>query len=434
MPEGATILVNLHSTALAELSSDGSGRVRIAWRPEAVDRWGVNAPVLSHALPIGETEPDRVEAFFGGLLPEGRGLARLAAYAHVRRDDVVGLIRHVGADLAGAVTLHDAEEEGADVAPDDDRVIEHEELASLLGDASGYLQYGGGGSANTGVQPKLTLRRGDDGWHAASAMRPSTHILKPVDEQQRRGLEAEAWLLELGHRLGLVTYDSWIEQLGDRVVLIIERYDRRVQRDCVEAPVARLHQEDAAQALGLPWGGDAKYEWADARSSLRSVASLLDVGGVLSRPTTDRRRLLAYTAFNVAIGNTDAHAKNLSLLADVDGVWRLAPLYDVTPQALLREDAGGLAMYVSGRSRLAETSMADLITEGVSWGLSAEEASETVQQTLERLVVASSEIPAPESVADHLPGYVRRVASGLLGGDTAWLRGVNHPMFWARID
>lgn len=47
-----------------------------------------------------------------------------------------------------------------------------------------------------------------------------------------------------------------------------------------------------------------------------------------ARPLVDLRRLVEWQAFNGAVGNSDGHAKNLSLLYDRDGA-RLAPFYDL---------------------------------------------------------------------------------------------------------
>ncbi|MGO2655639.1 MAG: type II toxin-antitoxin system HipA family toxin [Pseudoclavibacter sp.] len=430
----SSIEVRLHGTPIADLAHTNAGRASLSWRPEAISRWGMNSTVFSSALPIGTTDSVGVEAFFGGLLPEGRGLTRLATLTQERSDDVAGLIRHIGSDLAGALTLHTAPMPPND-APHPDTPLTTAEFEEMLRSAAGYLRFaGGGGSANTGVQPKLTLRRSDGGWYLATAEQPSTHILKPAAVEQRRHIEAEAFLLELGRRVGLVTYDSWVEEVADRVVLVIERYDREILPESTDGNVTRVHQEDAAQALSLPWGGDDKYEWSNARSSLKAVAQRLDPGGIFTRPTADRLNLLAYTTFNVAVGNTDAHAKNLSFVSDAQGRWRLAPLYDVTPQALFHEDAGGLAMFVAGRQRLAEIRLSDLVAEGVSWGLPQDAADATVRHTLEQLEGAVAAVPAAASITDHLPGYVRRIAGSLLQGGTAWLGGPTHPMFWPRIE
>ena len=47
-------------------------------------------------------------------------------------------------------------------------------------------------------------------------------------------------------------------------------------------PSSAVHQEDAAQALALPWGGNDKYESTGSRASLRNIARLLG-GSALSR-------------------------------------------------------------------------------------------------------------------------------------------------------
>ncbi len=68
-----------------------------------------------------------------------------------------------------------------------------------------------------------------------------------------------------------------------------------------------------------------KYE-SDGGPSLQSVATVIRDFGVL----TDLRELLALVAFNCAIGNADAHAKNTSFLHPPDSVTvPLAPVYDL---------------------------------------------------------------------------------------------------------
>ena len=59
---------------------------------------------------------------------------------------------------------------------------------------------------------------------------------------------------------------------------------------------------------------------------------------------------LRYMTFNVAIGNTDAHAKNFSLLHSALSKTTLAPLYDIAPQALGYDSQQALAQgFDSGR-------------------------------------------------------------------------------------
>ena len=265
--------VVLYGTMIGHLTREGS-RAVLRWSAEAEQRWGLRSRVLSASLRVGEESADLSESFFGALLPEGEHIARLAREVKVDRGDLIGLLAEVGADLAGAVRISGA---AADPRREPER-LSAAEVSALLDRADGFL-LGGGGSALPGFQRKLTLTRGDGGWIRGNGVLPSTHILKPVGPDARSAVEAEAYALAVARHAGLTTMDSWVEQIGARWVLVIERYDRRL----VGTQIERLHQEDAAQALGIPWGGNEKFEENDSRVSLRAVAGLLDRG--LARDT-----------------------------------------------------------------------------------------------------------------------------------------------------
>ncbi|WP_425485466.1 HipA domain-containing protein [Arthrobacter wenxiniae] len=87
----------------------------------------------------------------------------------------------------------------------------------------------------------------------------STHIFQPVSVECEQSAVRAAFTPFLGKLLGLTTFESRVQRFGDRLVLIIERCDRNIPGD----KVARIHQEDAAQALSLPWNSDAKFEAVD---------------------------------------------------------------------------------------------------------------------------------------------------------------------------
>lgn len=72
--------------------------------------------------------------------------------------------------------------------------------------------------------------------------------------------------------------------------------------------------------------------------------------------------------FTVAIGNADAHGKNVALLHPRPGVIALAPLYDTVPTAVwptLRTEAG---MFVDNVQALGRTDAQDLVSEAAAWG------------------------------------------------------------------
>lgn len=89
----------------------------------------------------------------------------------------------------------------------------------------------------------------------------------------------------------------------------------------------------AVQALGL--SSALKYErpYGDTRDvrEVRDGASLPMLFELLERsprPVAERLALLRWTIFQVLIGNTDAHAKNLSFHVGHEGL-SLAPAYDL---------------------------------------------------------------------------------------------------------
>ncbi|WP_314453609.1 HipA domain-containing protein [uncultured Microbacterium sp.] len=402
--------VVLYGTTIGHLERQGS-RAVLRWSREAEQRWGLRSRALSASLRVGEDSADLSESFFGALLPEGEHIARLAREIKVDRGDLVGLLAEVGADLAGALRVA-----GTGGAPRrDPEALSAAEVAALLERADGFL-LGGGGSALPGFQRKLTLTREGGTWIRGNGLLPSTHILKPVAPDARSAVEAEGYALAVAREVGLTTMGSWVEQIGTRWVLVIERYDRRRLVDRIE----RVHQEDAAQALGIPWGGNEKFQQNDSRASLRAVAGLLDRGGNLfSARTTDRLRLLRYSTFNIAMGNTDAHAKNFSLLHDESAATSLAPIYDVAPLALSYGATTRLSMWVNGVQHLPDVTRQDLVAEGVAWGLTDAAAAAAVDETLTAMEEATRTLTVHDSIEAHVPGYVRAQAQNLLAGKPA---------------
>jgi serine/threonine-protein kinase HipA len=344
------------------------------------------------------------------LLPEGPRLdALLDSRPGLKRGDLVGLLRAVGADVAGSLVLPGPEV--TRLGP----VLGAQEVSQEVSAPSSYI--GGGGSTTAGLQPKVTLGRSDAGWHAARDGHPSTHIVKPANPDSRRSAVAEVWIMQLARRAGLLDYDVWLEQFGSTTAVVVERYDRVVEN----GHVRRIHQEDGAQALGLPWGGDAKFEREGAGASYRAIARLLDRDRtVFAQGMSDRERLLQQLAFRMLVGDTDGHAKNHALLHHEEGRVTLAPLYDATPVVLYGGGAG-LALSVAGRRYLSEIDANAMVLEAHGWGVSASVARHTVLDLAERVLEAARDMGADPEIEAHLPGYVTRAAKAVLEGRPAGL-------------
>lgn len=424
MPE--SLDVHLYGTVIGRMERAGTDAVVFESSRDGMDRFGVGSRILSRNLPLGarRSTPEAATAFFGGLMPEGTGLTVLARQAGVPSNDIFGLIAYAGRDVAGAISVGDpaTADEGYE-ALGDDRIAER--LQRINDYAFGAV---GGGGSLAGYQPKTTLALLDGTWHAGINGAASTHILKPATPGSEDAIHAEAYCLALARYTGLTGFNSGVHMFGGRPVLVIERYDRAVLSD---GTVTRIHQEDAAQALGLPWRTDAKFEGVDSRASLRSIAALLPRRRTILGGTDDRETLLAYTAFNTAVGNTDAHAKNFSTLHHEDGKITLAPLYDVSAHALKNAGNQNLALKVAGKSYQPDITRADLAAEGTSWGLDENTAISIVDDTLEQLRYAVEDTD-PGDADERVGLYIANQAQNLLDGRRASVSS-NEPPALARL-
>ena len=409
MPEPLELPVNLYGQHIGELVREERGAF-LRWAPAEELPWPLLSPALSFNLQVGFSSVEKTESFFGGLLPEGAHLGDLARQVKVDREDVVGLLDAVGSDVAGAHSVGRRRNRG------EPEFLTSEQVAQLTADARGFL-VGGGGSALPGFQRKLTLTRLDGQWVRGNGTLPSTHILKPVPAEDRSAAESELYVLSLARTLDLLHFEAWTEDIGRLATLVVERYDRRRTES---GEIERLHQEDAGQAIGLPWGGAEKFEANDERSNLRAVAALLDGDRTVFTPgLPDTEKLLRYMTLNVAAGNTDAHAKNFSLIHEQDGGTILAPYYDSAPLALAYDARTDMAMRVNGISQLPEVTVDDLVAEAASWGVDPSTARSIVDETLARVIEATRLLPAHDTIAAHIPGYIRGQAQNLLAGRRA---------------
>ena len=406
MPE--PLQVWLYDCHVADITGTRTGAVSCGYTREARDRWPLNLPVLSCSLPVRTGRERRAAPFFRGLLPEGDALRAMAAAARTTVMDTLGMLDRFGRDVAGAVVVsrRAPQERAGSVVPYDDETLAADVLS--LADTPLALHEDSELSV-AGLQDKLLLVRTADGWARPQHGFPSTHILK-VEDRRFPGLVAqEAAVLRLAAAVDLTGITPEVVDVAGVPCLVVDRFDRAPAPAPGAAPL-RLHQEDVCQAMGVDPDsarGHAKYEVAGG-PRFRDVAALLDRHAAL--PVQQLERLLQVAVLTVAVGNADAHGKNLALLHTAPGVVELAPLYDTVPTALfgtLRREA---AMSVNGRLALDLVTGADLVTEAASWSLSVRRARAVVEETADRLRHALAQAdPTPE-----LAALVQRRAAEIL--------------------
>lgn len=360
-------------------------RLRLRYTEQALERWPRNTPLVSCSLPLRD-RPTAAVAFLRGVLPEGDALAALAARARTSVVDTFGLLERFGRDIAGALVI------GSE-APDESRfALEQYDDESLGDEVSGLDEnplgiHDDSELSLAGLQNKLLLVKTAHGWARPLYGRPSTHILKAEDRRFPGLAQAEADCLELARAAGLTSVTSERQVVADIPCLIVERYDR-VAGD--HGSVVRIHQEDLCQAVGVDGAanrGRAKYQRRSGGGpGLRDAARLLDA--FAEDAPSELARLASAIAFTVAVGNADAHAKNLSFLHDTPTTIRLAPLYDLVPTLLWPKLTDEAAMSINGRFPLARLTLADIADEAASWPFDRTKAAHVATETIDRVRAA----------------------------------------------
>lgn len=372
----------LYGTRLAQLRETPTSRLRLTWSEDAVRRWGRGARLLSSTLPIGDDPvPALVKVYLDGLLPEGNARVNHALSAGIAPDDTFALIAAYGRDTPGAAIFVPEgttdPTSGGHYEP-----LTLEQVADRLRRADQHQpsspQETTESSTLPGMVPKITVHRQGRTWFACKEGAPSTWILKRAQARDTGisdVVDTEVACLALARRLGLTTIAAEVVDLGDLRAIAVSRYDR----DPVHGN-ARIHQEDLAQATGLNTSDpNRKFQWGSAMPSLR------DASQVLRRDGAKPDELLRLATFTHLVGNTDMHAKNISFLRLADGRVQLSPAYDIAMHLHHERDNRRFALDVNGKWQVELVTIADLIAEGVAWGLPATRARRAVIETQERL-------------------------------------------------
>jgi serine/threonine-protein kinase HipA len=182
-----------------------------------------------------------------------------------------------------------------------------------------------GSSDTVGASPKLLMAEDEEGLlHADGALpddRARRHfIIKFPRGRTRRDAQVlgnEAPYLEVLRFLGL---DCGAPLVHESEALFIPRFDRAWTGSGVE----RRGMESMYALMGIVESG-AKLAFEEVCQALASV---------VDDAKKDVVELVLRDAAALALGNTDNHGRNTSLLKHVDGQVRLSPIYDFAPMFL----------------------------------------------------------------------------------------------------
>ncbi|MGO8994466.1 MAG: type II toxin-antitoxin system HipA family toxin [Polyangiaceae bacterium] len=182
-----------------------------------------------------------------------------------------------------------------------------------------------GSTGAGGDSPKFLLREDLKGrWHADGALPDSrarrcwlVKFPRTREKSDRLILEAEAGYHTVAKKMGVrtggdVTWES--------DCLFMPRFDRVVRK----GSVGRLGLESLYSLAGV----------ADFGTPLRKERQVDAVVRYATEPEKEVRELLLRDVLDVAMGNTDNHARNTSVLKWPDGRVELSPVYDFAPMFL----------------------------------------------------------------------------------------------------
>lgn len=203
------------------------------------------------------------------------------------------------------------------------------------------------GSSIGGSRPKALL---DDNGRKLIAKFSSATDVFPV-------VKAEALAMDLGRRVGLRIAPTELTTSMGRDVLLVERFDRGPLGD-------RKMMVSALTVLGL----------AEMEARYATYHDLADViAERFTHPRETLRELFARIVFNIAMGNTDDHARNHAAFWDGKAErLTLTPAYDICPWP--RAGQAAEQIMAIGRDGSKSSQFATCVAAAGVYGLSTAEA------------------------------------------------------------
>ncbi|MCG6863658.1 MAG: type II toxin-antitoxin system HipA family toxin [Chromatiaceae bacterium] len=295
------------------------------------DYWSdPNRPVLGLRFEENPRERHRANMrlppWFSNLLPEGRLRDWIADAGKISVKREMELLAQVGHDLPGAV-----------------RVLPSEQLVpvDLSGDdanrsSPSAVQAGLWSFSLAGVGLKFSMLAQGDRLVVPGVGEGGDWILKMPDSNYPSVPHNELAMMTLADAVGIevpevrLLHRDQFAALPDRVwskeqhAYAVRRFDRGPGR-------AAIHIEDMAQVRGV-------YPDGEGNSPGKYSGSFETIGALVYRghDTSALREFARRLAFNVLIGNGDAHLKNWSLIYHDPRVPTLAPAYDLVATFVYR--------------------------------------------------------------------------------------------------
>ena len=323
------------------LWQDDIGRIGFTYE----NSWINHGFPISHQLPLSlkdyPPELNKAHPFFANLLPEAEARIHIVQDLKISNSDFE-LLKAIGGECAGALSILPQEYQPNHNA--DYKILTDEELKTLILHKGTFTSLMRGKKrprlSLAGAHDKCPIYVEDNQFFLPQQYSSSTHILKFSISEYRNIQVYEYFLTYLAKSIGLPVVDIDLRRIDKEYFLLINRYDRIVYS---LKKIKRLHQEDFCQALGV--GYYHKYQ-QEGGPSFQDCYHLIDQSA--TNPIKDKDNLLRWQIFNVLAGNSDGHAKNISILYNEDQQAQLAPFYDLVCTRAVTRIYRKLALSVGG--------------------------------------------------------------------------------------
>lgn len=382
----------------------------LAEASEHLGHRGIRA--LSCQMPLGYQafDNDRWPAFLLDVMPSGAARryweARLGLPGTEGYANDFALLVAGGGHAPGNVRVASAATEAGEQ-------VSHPGFprADVLERAAAFIEYArasgapvSGSSGAGGDAPKFLLREDDRGFlHAEGVL---------ADEQTRRAwlvkfprtpdlrdklvLEAEAAYHRVARRFGARVHG---ELVWERDSLFCPRFDRIVSGGTIEY----LGMESLCALAGV----------ADFRVPIPKEDQARSLAACVTEPVAELREFLLRDVLDVALGNTDNHARNTAVLKFPDGRIALSPLYDFAPMFF---DPRGIARTCRWRDGAAFPDWSAVAESMPPLGLSLADARSWLRSLAPRvraLAATMRQEAVPAEIVALCEDGIARVASDL---------------------
>ena len=237
------------------------------------------------------------------------------------------------------------------------------------------------GTALGGARPKATVRD-DHGvlWLAKFDTKKDAFCVPSI----------EAATLRLAKECGMTVPEVRTENIGDRKVMLIRRFDRYFAIPGMEHTPQNLwetHPGAGTVEKRLPFVSGLTLVGCDeSQSPTKAYADLADAIAAHCHPkmiSKNRTELFTRMVYNIFVSNDDDHLRNHGFLWDPSlGDWRLSPLYDVMPRPGLAHERQ-LHLGVGASGRLA--TLDNALSACGRFGLSEDVATKIIAQVWEKV-------------------------------------------------